>query len=79
MLAKAHLDLRLSLNEPPITRTRADTENDQSLTGKCRSDDWDDELALLRWADDGGYCPPDPGDIDQVPPATAILRSEGQR
>jgi len=29
---------------------------------RLESDQREDQLALLRWADDGGYCPPDPED-----------------
>lgn len=67
MLAKAHLDLR-----PSITRTENDTQSSQSVGGGSRSDDRDDELALLRWADDGGYCPPDLYDAGKPCPVAAI-------
>jgi hypothetical protein len=40
---------------------------------RLESDDREDQLALQRWADDGGYCPPDPEDTAAADRGLALV------
>ena len=60
--------IRRSLAAYPVANARREII-------RLRSNDREGELALQRWADDGGYCPPDPEDAPAIHRAQARGRA----